>query len=72
MVRKLLKDITAHSSLTMIYIILLRKVKELFAGHNLLFVVDASVFPSSGGGESPSLIIEALALRTAEHIRDLC
>jgi choline dehydrogenase-like flavoprotein len=35
-----------------------------------LFVVDASVFPSSGGGESPSLTIEALALRTAEHIHE--
>jgi choline dehydrogenase-like flavoprotein len=30
-----------------------------------LYVVDASVFPSSGGGESPSLTIEALAIRTA-------
>jgi choline dehydrogenase-like flavoprotein len=36
-----------------------------------LFIVDASVFPSSGGGESPSLTIEALALRTARHIADL-
>jgi choline dehydrogenase-like flavoprotein len=36
-----------------------------------LFIVDASVFPSSGGGESPSLTIEALALRTAEVIADL-
>ena len=36
-----------------------------------LFVVDASVFPSSGGGESPSLTIEALALRTADHIYGL-
>ena len=35
-----------------------------------LFVVDASVFPSSGGGESPSLTIEALAIRTAQYIRD--
>jgi choline dehydrogenase-like flavoprotein len=34
-----------------------------------LYVVDASVFPSSGGGESPSLTIEALALRAADHIR---
>lgn len=34
-----------------------------------LYVADASVFPSSGGGESPSLTIEALALRTADHIR---
>jgi choline dehydrogenase-like flavoprotein len=36
-----------------------------------LFVVDASVFPSSGGGESPSLTIEALAIRTADHMREL-
>lgn len=34
-----------------------------------LFVVDASVFPSSGGGESPSLTIEALAIRGGHHIR---
>ena len=33
-----------------------------------LFVADASVFASSGGGESPSLTIEALAIRTGEHI----
>lgn len=30
-----------------------------------LYIADASVFPSSGGGESPSLTIEALALRAA-------
>jgi len=36
-----------------------------------LFVVDASVFPSSGGGESPSLTIEALAIRSADHMREL-
>ncbi|MBF0319917.1 MAG: GMC family oxidoreductase [Nitrospirae bacterium] len=36
-----------------------------------LFVVDASVFPSSGGGESPSLTIEALAIRTADYIASL-
>ena len=36
-----------------------------------LFIVDASVFPSSGGGESPSLTIEALALRTASYISRL-
>lgn len=35
-----------------------------------LFVGDASVFPSSGGGESPSLTIEALAIRLGRHIRD--
>jgi choline dehydrogenase-like flavoprotein len=34
-----------------------------------LYVVDASVFPTSGGGEAPSLTIEALALRTAAAIR---
>lgn len=34
-----------------------------------LFVVDASVFPSSGGGEAPSLTIEALAIRAADGIR---
>ena len=33
-----------------------------------LYIVDASVFPSTGGGEAPSLTIEALALRSAEHI----
>jgi choline dehydrogenase-like flavoprotein len=36
-----------------------------------LFVTDASVFPSSGGGESPALTIEALAIRAGEHIADL-
>ena len=35
-----------------------------------LFVADASVFPSSGGGEAPSLTIEALALRSSEHIAE--
>ncbi len=35
-----------------------------------LFIADASVFPSSGGGESPSLTIEALAIRVGAHIRD--
>jgi choline dehydrogenase-like flavoprotein len=34
-----------------------------------LWITDASVFPSSGGGEAPSLTIEALALRTATKIR---
>jgi len=33
-----------------------------------LFIADASVFPSSGGGEAPSLTIEALALRTVDRI----
>jgi choline dehydrogenase-like flavoprotein len=36
-----------------------------------LFVVDASVFPSSGGGEAPSLTIEALGIRTARHLGGL-
>jgi choline dehydrogenase-like flavoprotein len=35
---------------------------------NNLYIIDASVFPSSGGGESPGLTIQALALRAAEHI----
>lgn len=35
-----------------------------------LVVADASVFPSSGGGESPALIIEALAVRSARHLAD--
>lgn len=34
-----------------------------------LWIMDASVFPSSGGGESPSLTIEALALRAVAHIK---
>jgi choline dehydrogenase-like flavoprotein len=33
-----------------------------------LWITDASVFPSSGGGEGPALTIEALALRTAAQI----
>jgi choline dehydrogenase-like flavoprotein len=33
-----------------------------------LWIADASVFPSSGGGEAPSLTIHALAVRTAERI----
>ncbi|MDZ7734866.1 MAG: GMC family oxidoreductase [Gammaproteobacteria bacterium] len=36
-----------------------------------LFIADASVFPSSGGGEAPSLTIEALAIRTADRIVSL-
>lgn len=35
-----------------------------------LFIVDASVFPSSGGGEAPSLTIEALAIRAAGIMRN--
>ena len=33
-----------------------------------LWITDASVFPSSGGGEAPSLTIHALSLRTADKI----
>jgi len=33
-----------------------------------LYIVDASIFPSSGGGESPSLTIQALAIRMANYI----
>lgn len=36
--------------------------------HPNLFVSDSSVFASSGGGESPSLTISALALRQAESL----
>ena len=35
-----------------------------------LYIADASVFPSSGGGEAPSLTIQALALRTAVALRE--
>lgn len=35
-----------------------------------LFIADASVFPSSGGGESPSLTIQALAMRTAFYLAE--
>ncbi len=35
-----------------------------------LFIVDASVFASSGGGESPSLTIQALAIRSAFFIAE--
>ena len=37
-----------------------------FHGIPNLLVTDASVFPTSGGGESPSLTIEALSLRAAD------
>lgn len=33
-----------------------------------LLVTDASVFPSSGGGDSPSLTIEALSMRAADQL----
>jgi len=35
-----------------------------------LFVADASIFPSMGGGEAPALTIAALALRIADGIAD--
>ena len=34
-----------------------------------LYIVDASVFPSSGGGESPGLTIQALALRAMDKLK---
>ncbi|MEZ4548473.1 MAG: GMC oxidoreductase [Thermodesulfobacteriota bacterium] len=37
-----------------------------FHGIPNLLVTDASVFPTSGGGEAPSLTIEALSLRSAD------
>jgi choline dehydrogenase-like flavoprotein len=33
-----------------------------------LFIADSSVLPGQGAGDSPSLTIQALALRTAERI----
>ncbi len=33
-----------------------------------LYIADASVFPSSGGGEAPALTIQSLAIRTADRI----
>ncbi len=36
--------------------------------HDNLWIADASVFASSGGGESPALTISALAVRTAEAL----
>ena len=35
-----------------------------------LYIVDGSVFPSTGGGESPALTIEAVAIRAASKLRD--
>ena len=40
--------------------------------HPNLYITDASVFPSSGGGESPSLTIHALATRAADVIVSGC
>lgn len=34
-----------------------------------LYILDASVFPSSGGGESPALTIQALALRAMDGLK---
>jgi len=34
-----------------------------------LYIVDASIFPSSGGGESPGLTIQALALRAMANLK---
>ncbi|MGO9443785.1 MAG: GMC oxidoreductase [Thiobacillaceae bacterium] len=36
--------------------------------HANLYITDASLFPSSGGGEAPSLTISALAVRAADVI----
>ena len=36
-----------------------------------MFVADASVLPGQGAGDSPSLTIQALALRTADRIATL-
>jgi choline dehydrogenase-like flavoprotein len=33
-----------------------------------LFICDASIFPSSGGGEAPSLTIAALGLKTGAAV----
>lgn len=33
-----------------------------------LYIADASVFPSSGGGEAPAMTIQALALRLADRL----
>jgi choline dehydrogenase-like flavoprotein len=43
-------------------------VNSSLRAHNIpnLLVTDASVFPTSGGGEAPSLTIEALSLRAAD------
>lgn len=39
-------------------------------GMDNLWITDASVFPSSGGGEAPSLTIQALALRAVDRMTD--
>lgn len=50
-----------------------KSVVDSFGGSHRwrnLFVADASVLPSIGGGIGPSLTIEALALRTGERLQD--
>ena len=37
-------------------------------GRANLWICDASVFPSSGGGEAPSLTIQVLALRAVDRM----
>jgi choline dehydrogenase-like flavoprotein len=39
-------------------------------GWENLLICDASVFPSSGGGEAPSLTIQALAIRAADRLAE--
>lgn len=39
--------------------------------HDNLFIADASLFPGSGGGESPSLTISALAIRASDRALSL-
>lgn len=39
-------------------------------GQNNCYITDASVLPTQGAGDSPSLTIQALALRTADRISD--
>ena len=37
-------------------------------GQHDVYITDGSVLPTQGAGDSPSLTIQALALRTAERI----
>jgi len=37
---------------------------------NNLYIVDGSVFPSSGGGESPGLTIQAITLRAMKKLHE--
>ncbi|WP_328587460.1 GMC oxidoreductase [Cereibacter azotoformans] len=43
-------------------------MRNVVDGWGRSHVADASLFPSNGGGESPGLTIQALALRTADHL----